>query len=328
MLTGSGVSFTSMGSLFFLFDYDLQMRVSVLPASEFGDTDLAKYNVVILPSAWGGSDSYHRIFGRSGLDKLRSWVEAGGTLIGVRAGAAFLADSASGMSRVVLRRQALEKYPLAIWGLDLESAESIGLFQATGISTVDESGAPEAEPEDEPLEGGVGIPGSGSPVLGPGAVPFAGEAGGAGAWCPPAAIAPELSSEEWQRVDRRFRRFHPRGVFARADLEQDDWLTAGLPAKLPVYISGDYAYMATSPVRTVARFAAPESLHIGGLLWPEAAARISLTACVTRERKGRGQVILLAMDPFFRGYTHSTKRLLLNAAILGPGLGTQRTTPW
>jgi hypothetical protein len=86
--------------------------------------------------------------------------------------------------------------------------------------------------------------------------------------------------------------------------------------------------MATSPVQTIARLAEPESLRLSGLLWPEARERLGDGAYMTRERMGRGQVILFATDPVFRGYMQGTTRLFLNAVILGPGVGASTPTPW
>ena len=36
----------------------------------------------------------------------------------------------------------------------------------------------------------------------------------------------------------------------------------------------------------------------------------------------------LANDPFFRGYYEGSGRLLLNAVILGPGMGASQPNPW
>jgi hypothetical protein len=81
-------------------------------------------------------------------------------------------------------------------------------------------------------------------------------------------------------------------------------------------------------VRVAARFADLERLHLGGLLWPEAAARLARTAYATRESLGRGQVILFSGDPVYRGWLPDTRRLLLNAILYGPGLGTRWSRPW
>lgn len=60
---------------------------------------------------------------------------------------------------------------------------------------------------------------------------------------------------------------------------------------------------------------------MSGLLWPEAAQRIANSAYLTRERMGRGQMILFSGQPNFRGASKGTNRLLLNAIVYGPGLG-------
>ena len=49
---------------------------------------------------------------------------------------------------------------------------------------------------------------------------------------------------------------------------------------------------------------------------------------MTVERVGSGQVILFAEDPYFRGYTEGSGRMLANAIILGPGMGTADEIPW
>jgi hypothetical protein len=69
-------------------------------------------------------------------------------------------------------------------------------------------------------------------------------------------------------------------------------------------------------------------MHLGGLLWPEAAGRLALTAYATRESVGRGQVVLFLSEPEFRGWTLGTRRMLVNALLYGPGLGTRWSNPW
>ena len=82
------------------------------------------------------------------------------------------------------------------------------------------------------------------------------------------------------------------------------------------------------PVRTVARFAAPESLRLSGLLWPEARLRIANSSYCPRESSGRGQIILFAEQPNFRAYFRGAERLLSNAVLFGPGLGTWHAPEW
>ena len=63
---------------------------------------------------------------------------------------------------------------------------------------------------------------------------------------------------------------------------------------------------------------------MSGLLWPEAAHRLANSACVTRERLGRGQVILFSTSPTFRGATRGPLRIFLNAVVCGPGWGASQ----
>jgi len=64
------------------------------------------------------------------------------------------------------------------------------------------------------------------------------------------------------------------------------------------------------------------------MLWPEARQRLGNSAYATVERRGNGQVICFASDPFFRGYTEGTGRLFFNAVVFGPGMGASAPIPW
>ena len=86
--------------------------------------------------------------------------------------------------------------------------------------------------------------------------------------------------------------------------------------------------IAGAPVSVAARFPAIERLHLGGLLWPEAAARLAHTGYATREGLGRGQIILFADHPSYRRWVVESERMLVNAILLGPGLGTRWSSPW
>ena len=163
------------------------------------------------------------------------------------------------------------------------------------------------------------------PAAGPGAAPA-----GKGAGAPGDSEGKRKGGElqDLERADERLREFQPRGAFLRADLDPESWLTAGVPAKLPVLVDTDAAFIARPPVQVAGRFASADSLHLSGLLWPEGAERLARTAYLTRESRGKGQVILFAADPTFRRALRATERLFLNAVLLGPGLGTERSAPW
>jgi hypothetical protein len=86
-----------------------------------------------------------------------------------------------------------------------------------------------------------------------------------------------------------------------------------------VYTS--HALMAAAPVKTTARFAPEQNdLRLSGLLWPEARQRWAGTAYVTRESKGKGQIIMFATDPNTRAYFWGTRKIFVNAVLYGPGM--------
>ena len=64
------------------------------------------------------------------------------------------------------------------------------------------------------------------------------------------------------------------------------------------------------------------NVRMSGLVWPEASQRIANSAYLTREKIGKGQIILFSGEPNFRGSARGTNRLWLNAVIYGSGLGT------
>jgi len=339
--TGAPVSPTAYGALWHLFDERLDLRFSGLELIRFSQVDLSRYNVLIFPPTFGGSETYAAILGESGLARLKSWIDAGGTALGIGGGAEFLADKKHGMTQARLRSQALDLYPPVVLGPSAERVAAGGNFRAAGLRAPAEI---DKEEKDKGGESGTPEPGSlydVAPLLGSGAVPFAeGFEQGTPASLRPVGLAKWLEpvmppgkskpdEEELARADARLRRFSSRGAFVRIDLDSDAWLNWGVGAEeLPALVRHSDTLVAAPPGRVAARFADLDRLHLGGLLWPEAAGRLAQTAYVTREGKGRGQVILFLNEPVFRGWTAGTRRLFTNAVLYGPGLGARWSTPW
>jgi len=277
LLTGPEISTSEFGAFWYLMDHELRYPHTILTVSGLGRADLRPYNVIILPSARG--------LDKQVLEKLKKWVENGGTLVAVGRSAALLAEKETGMSRVVLRSQVLNQ--LSEYQAALEQERAIGRFPIDSLAIWE---------------------GSGSVFKG---VESAEEKKGP-------------SAEE----DRYNQRFMPRGSFVKAVVNREHWLTFGMPERLPVLAATSTVFLAKSPVEVPVRFAEAESLRLSGLLWPEARTRLALSAAVTRERLGQGQIILIANDPFFRASTRGTLRLLTNAVFLGPGLGARQPVGW
>lgn len=341
LVAGAPTDFTSVGAAWHLLDAELGMRVSLLDASSLRSIDLQRYNVIVLPNAWGGGDAYRRVLGEEGLDALERWVSLGGTLVGVAGGAELLAHADPGLSAVRRRRDLATDLALPRLGLSAAAVRSLERMQAMGLSAdgtaVASAGAWSATAW--PAE--LGIPGPGSPVLGPGTWAMLGEAGERArrrgplrqeepedGETTPGDGGAEEAERRARKEDARQRRLLPRGALLRVDLDTEHWLASGVGARVAAMVRQGDALVARDPVRTVGRFAPAETLHLGGLLWPEAAGRLAHTAWLTREGRGRGQVVLFAGDPNFRGYARATQRCFLNAVLLGPGMGASRPVPW
>jgi hypothetical protein len=72
---GQGVTASEAGQVWFLLNQQLDLPVSKIDLSNFARAPLARYNVLVLPA--GNYSS----FDKSTVDKIRNWVDAGGTLI-------------------------------------------------------------------------------------------------------------------------------------------------------------------------------------------------------------------------------------------------------
>ncbi|MGI9427614.1 MAG: hypothetical protein ACR2NM_03070, partial [Bythopirellula sp.] len=131
-----------------------------------------------------------------------------------------------------------------------------------------------------------------------------------------------------KRIDKWQRIFSPSGVFLKAKVDERHWLGFGLGKFLPVAVGSENVFMSMYPTETPVRLVDENNLRLSGLLWPEARLRLANSAFATVDRHGRGQVILFAADPSFRGWYPGMERLLLNAVLLGPGMGTNQRMPW
>jgi hypothetical protein len=280
----------AVGAVWHLLDYRLKMRVSPVERAR----DLRKYNVLI--HAGGGPVS----------DSVKKWVADGGTLIAFGRAAYAIAREDSGLSSVRRRRDVLDK--LAVYQEDLEREQQadeieIDFDDLWGDEKAEQgekenADAKEAEDKEEDAEKESKKSGRSGDV------------------------------EKLKRIDEWQRIFRPSGVFVKARIDERHWLGSGLGKFLPVAVGGDTVLMSMHPTETPVRLVDEDDLRLSGLLWPEARQRLANSSFVTVERHGRGQVILFASNPTYRGWYPAMERLFLNAVFLGPGMGTSRPVPW
>lgn len=297
LLSHSGVSSYDLGATWWSIDHYLGIRHSQLDINAITRTDLRRYNVLILPATFGPISD-------SAISALNEWVSQGGTLIAHANSASKIAKD-DGLSRV---RPIQSTFAEA-------NAYNLAL-QREWLAT--QNNYPLASTWSHQLPTGVEYPWDSQPK----------------------ALSKDALKErdQWQRL------FMPRGAIVAGRVDQQHWLSFGAGSVLPLLYGRQPVLMSKPSVETVVRvgeyvttgaeqpakasawYTHPEgqSLYVrmSGLLWPEAAQRIANSAYVTREKAGKGQVILFSGQPNFRGATKGVNRILLNAIVFGPGLGT------
>ncbi len=288
VLTAPPISVSGYGMFWHMLDHDFGMRMASVDISRVGQTDLSKYNVLVIPSVWGSSSAIESALGRSGISGIKKWVKDGGTLIAVGEAAAFCADTSVEISQVRLKRQSLEELEEYEYALQLErSADRIAIDSLRIWEAVEPK---EKKPKEEKKE--------------------------------------KPSKEDIRRADEFARKFYPEGAIFECSIDTTDWLSYGMDEDLPVMMYTSEAYLSKPPVKTVARLKDKEKIRLSGLAWPEARERWANTAYCTRESSGKGQVILFSGYPDFRSYFYGSKRLFVNAVLLGPGLGARWPAPY
>ena len=278
-------------------DHHLGIRHSLLNGSFAGYADLRRYNVIIMPSGYLEMSDYE-------VNALNDWIKQGGTLIAHNRSSRFIASNET-LGDVKQLQDVLDKsidynFDLLreIYALEDNLDQEAALKHIVDLETTYPWELNETNYSEDELK----------------------------------------NRDKWQSI------FMPSGAFVAGRTDQKHWLTFGTPKTLPV-LYGNYPVLMTgnnaeAPIRigelvensdvnefrTINWSTLPAGkdikVRMSGLVWPEAAQRIANSAYLTREQVGKGQIILFAGEPNFRGSTRGTNRVWLNAIVYGPGLGT------
>ena len=314
-LVGHGrTSSNDFGSIWHSLDKNLGIRHSHLSEDALKRDDLRRYNVIILPDRYGPVS-------KGFFEPLLKWVEAGGTLITIGGSSEALVKSDLKDVKTRLLEQVLEKLD------DHEVALYRQWMMTLGFSV------PKPEIWNQTVSVQANYPWS--------------------------EFQKRPDKDELKKRDIWDQAFMPQGVLLATQVDPEHWLGFGCREYLPVMFSSDPVLMTTgeAPFRfgflnktgepvPAKEIKAKEKnstkveikpnragwatlppgyelrLRMSGLLWPEAARRIANGAWASREVLGQGQIIMFASSPNFRGATYGTNRVLLNALVLGPGLGS------
>ncbi len=77
---------TSYGAIWYGFERAYGLQFTPVTAAAIKSADLSKFNVIVLPD--GSPSAYQTLLGKDGIDKLKSWVQAGNVLVGAGGAAA------------------------------------------------------------------------------------------------------------------------------------------------------------------------------------------------------------------------------------------------
>ena len=298
ILSQSGFSSYDVGVSWWSLDHHLGIRHSQIDASLVNYADLRRYNTIILPSGYRDMGEYEK-------KVLSDWMEQGGTLI-AHAASSFALASEQGIGSVKLLQNTFEeseKYNISL------QRELSALYEELDIESVNSN----------KVDLDTAYPWEQSEGKYP---PFKLE-----------------YRDDWQSI------FMPSGAFVSGRTDQEHWLTFGTNSTLPLLYRSYPVLMSDdsseAPIRvgvfsdsakvdtysTINWSDIPPgkelNVRMSGLLWPEAAQRIANSAYLTRDRIGKGQLILFSGEPNFRGATLGTNRVWLNAVVYGAGLGTE-----
>jgi len=144
LLANSPVASDAYGSLWHHLDQRVGVPFTILDAQSLGSYDLRRYNVLVLPPAYGLAGVL-----KEHAEALARWVENGGTLIACESSAAELTAGALGLSSVKLRQDALEELELYAKAVERERAAQRVVVDETTLWNVPAE-APAAASEEKP----------------------------------------------------------------------------------------------------------------------------------------------------------------------------------
>ena len=296
ILSHSGFSSYDVGVSWWSLDHHLGIRHSQLNSSLTGYGDLRRYNTIILPSGNPDLSDY-------ATNMLMDWVKQGGTLIANNRSTRSIISS-DGMGSVKSLNSSFDKSKS--YNIDL-MREIYSLEDNIDISNANSN----------KVDTEITYPWETSDV--------------------------SYSKEQLEMRDKWQSTLMPSGAIVSARVDSENWLTFGAEDVVPV-LYGNYPILMTggnslaalrigelipnkdSKAKTINWSQIPSgydlNVRMSGLVWPEASQRIANSAYLTREKVGKGQIILFSGEPNFRGSARGTNRLWLNAVIYGSGLGT------
>jgi len=285
MIWDSPASSLAAGATRFVIERMYGYPVTVIRPQALAMADLSRFHVLILPD--GGN--YAAALGPS-TDRIKNWVRAGGTLIGIGNALTYLSGSQAGL--LALQQEALAAAD-ATPGRPADSAKPTPAAKPPSSSA-----SPSAPPASAAAATGP-VPGK---IL--------------------------VSEEDYQKAIRGDREMPDAvaGVLLRAKPDQEHWIGHGLPETVHVLYDGRTIYAPLKKDKGVNPiiFAGPAEILAAGVLWDENRKQLSYKPFVVVQSEGRGTVVGFTADPNFRAYMDGLNVVFLNAVFRSPSGGGGR----
>lgn len=99
LMVDSPFSSYTAGQIWFLFDRWTEFGISKIRSEALAGLDINEYDVMIMPGSWGG---IAEAIDSTAREKLKNWVQSGGTLVATEQAAEFFSKDQSGFTSVEL----------------------------------------------------------------------------------------------------------------------------------------------------------------------------------------------------------------------------------
>ncbi|HEY2012398.1 MAG TPA: peptidase M14, partial [Bryobacteraceae bacterium] len=179
-------------------------------------------------------------------------------------------------------------------------------------------------PENRPASAAGGTGGRGGNGGGAGGGRGAGGGGGGGGAEPGSRVPGKLyANDEDLEKDTQPETQAPwpaHGFLAKAKVDQEHWITAGVPANVHALVSGSAIFTPIKIDRGVNAvvFSGPDQVMASGYSWEEFRKQLAFKPFLVVQRDGRGNEIGFTADPNYRGYMDGLNLLFINAVFRGP----------
>lgn len=277
---GDPVAQTSYGAIWFMLERELQYPFTAMDPEQIPYTDLKQFNVIILPDGYSGA--YASRFGKGGLDKLRQWVNDGGTLIALGGATSYLAAKDANMTSA------------RIVGSDDDEGDK-SADDAPAAPTDASGPAPDAGKDEKKGKDKVGK-----------------DAGAA-----KDAEKPSAGKTNEKPVPETPLQV-PGAVF-RATVDANYFMSYGYDqTSILVPVNSDLFLRPSTDGANVVTFA-KDAKVVSGFIWRKNTEQLlGGTAYVVDEPTGGGHVILFTEDITFRRLWRGLDRLFVNGFLFGP----------